>query len=142
MISGHITVQAQERILFGTPADTAVLAEVERYGARRVFVVSTRSLARLDDGPLHRVVAALGAKHAGTCVEVGAHSPRADVIAAAAQARVAGADLLEPSAAARWSMPPRRCSYACGSDLSRLETWTRILGPTRERRWRRPIRSA
>ena len=94
MISGHITIQAQERILFGAPAGTSVLAEAERYGARRVFVISTRSLARLENGPLQQVVAALGAKYAGTCVEIGAHSPRADVIAAAAQARAAAADFL------------------------------------------------
>lgn len=94
MISGHISIQAQERIVFGAPADTAVLEEVERYGAKRVFVVSTRSLARPESGPLQRVVAALGAKHAGTCAGIAAHSYRADVIAAAAQARAAAADLL------------------------------------------------
>ena len=94
MISGHISIQAQERIVFGAPADTAVLEEVERYGARRVFVVSTRSLARSENGPLQRVVTALGAKHAGTCATIAAHSYRVDVLAAATQARAAAADLL------------------------------------------------
>ena len=92
--AGHYLIQAQERILFGTPAGEAVLAEVERQGATRVFVVSTRSLARPADGPLQRVVAALGPRHVGSFASVRAHSPREDVIAAAALAREAKADLL------------------------------------------------
>jgi maleylacetate reductase len=94
MISGHFTVQAQERIVFGKPADIAVVEESQRYGARRVFVLSTRSLAQSDEGPLRRIERALGPKHVGTCAAIAAHSPREDVIAAAAQARAARADLL------------------------------------------------
>lgn len=94
LAQGSFTIQAQERILFGQSAAGAAVAEAERYGARRVFVVSTGSLAGLTDGPLQRVVAALGARHAGTYAAVRAHSPREDVIAAANAAREAGADLL------------------------------------------------
>jgi len=92
--SGNFLIQAQERILFGQPAASAVVAEAEHYGATRVFVVSTRSLGRLNDGPLQRVVRALGPRHVGTYAEVRAHSPREDVIAAANAARDVGADLL------------------------------------------------
>jgi maleylacetate reductase len=94
MIPGHFTVQAQERIVFGKPAEIAVVEEAERYGAKRVFVVSTRSLAARDDGPLQRIERALGERHVGTCSAIAAHSPREDVIVAAAQARDARADLL------------------------------------------------
>ena len=92
--AGSFTVQAQERIVFGTPADSAVVTEAVRYGAGRVFVISTGSLSRLDDGPLQRIVRALGSRHVGTCSAIRAHSPRDDVIAAAAAARAAQADLL------------------------------------------------
>lgn len=92
--SGTFVLSAQERVVFGRPAGEAVAATADRHGARRVFAVSTRSLARLADGPLQRITAALGARHAGTFAEVSAHSPREDVIAAAAAARGAGADLL------------------------------------------------
>jgi maleylacetate reductase len=91
---GSFTVQAQERIVFGEPAASAVVAEAERYGAERVFVVSTASLAGLTDGPLQRIVAGLGTRHIGTYAAVRAHSPREDVVAAANAAREAGADLL------------------------------------------------
>ncbi len=94
LTAGNFTIQAQERIVFGQPAGTAVVAEADRYGAKRVFVVSTRSLDRLADGPLHRIVDALGARHVGTHAVIRAHSPRDDVIAAAQAARAADADLL------------------------------------------------
>jgi hypothetical protein len=46
MTRGTFLVQAIEQIVFGTPLEEALAAEVGRYGARRVFVTSTRSLAR------------------------------------------------------------------------------------------------
>lgn len=92
--SGHFVVQAQERVIFGQPAAQALAAEIERIGARKVFVVSTRSLAALGDGPLQRAERALGARHVGSFAAVRAHSPRDDVIAAANAARAASADLL------------------------------------------------
>lgn len=94
LASGCFLIQAQERILFGQPAEHAVVAEAEQYGAARVFVVSTASLARLADGPLQRIVAALASRHAGTYAAVRAHSPREDVVAGANAARAAGADVL------------------------------------------------
>ena len=92
--AGAFTIQAQERIVFGKPAGEAVAEEVARLGAKRVFVTSTRSLSQLPDGPLQRVVKALGERHVGTYAQIRAHSPREDVIAGAKQARAARADLL------------------------------------------------
>jgi maleylacetate reductase len=94
MNAGCFTVQAQERIVYGKSAETAVVAEADYYRARRVFVVSTRSLTRHEDGPLQRIVRALGSRHVGTFAAIGAHSPAGDAIDAAAQARDARADLL------------------------------------------------
>lgn len=94
VLVGHAQGSAQERIVFGQPAGEAVVAEAERFGTKRVFIVSTASLLRLADGPLQRVERALGARHVGTFGKVGAHSPREDVIAGATAARAAGADLL------------------------------------------------
>ncbi len=70
------------------------MAEVERCGARRVFMTSTRSLTRLENGPLQRVERALGACHAGTYAAIRSHSPREDVVAGARAAREAKADLI------------------------------------------------
>jgi maleylacetate reductase len=92
--AGVFNMPAQERIVHGRPAGEAVRAEAERLGARRVFLVSGRSLGALADGPLQRVAAALGPWHAGTFAAVRAHSPREDVIEATQAARACGADLL------------------------------------------------
>lgn len=92
--AGSHPFTAQERIVYGVPAGAAVLAEAQRLGANRVFTISGRSLAALADGPLQRVLAALGTRHVGAYCEVRAHSPREDVIAAAAAARECAADLL------------------------------------------------
>lgn len=91
---GVFTMQAQERIVFGEPAGEALLSEIERLGARRVFVTSTRSLAKLSDGPLQAIEKALGGLHVGSFSAIASHSPREDVIAGAAAARGARADLI------------------------------------------------
>ncbi len=91
---GVFTMQAQERIVFGEPAGKALLAELEQRGARRVFITSTRSLAKLSDGPLQVIEKALGSLHVGTFSAISSHSPREDVIAGAAAARKAEADLI------------------------------------------------
>jgi maleylacetate reductase len=94
LTAGAFNITAHERILFGRPAGEAVVAEAERTGAARVFVTSTRSLAQKENGPLQRIEQALGARHVGTFATIRAHSPREDVVAGAAQARAARADLL------------------------------------------------
>jgi maleylacetate reductase len=94
LTSGSYTIMAQERVVFGKPAGDAVVAEADRSGAKRVFVLSTRSLSQLENGPLQRVVKALGQRHVGTFTAIRAHSPREDICAGANQAREARADLL------------------------------------------------
>ena len=94
LTSGIFNVTAHERIVFGTAAAEAVVAEAERLGAKRVFVTSTRSLAQKHDGPLQRVEKALGPRHAGSHTAIRSHSPREDVVAGARAARAAAADLL------------------------------------------------
>ena len=91
---GTFHIQAQEQVIFGQPAADAVMGLVQRLGAQRVFLTSSRSLARLDDGPLQRIARALGDRHVGTMATIRAHSPREDVIDGANAARAARADLL------------------------------------------------
>jgi maleylacetate reductase len=91
---GVFNVVAQERIVYGTPAGEAAIAEAERLGANRIFLTSTRSLAGLSDGPLQRLERALGSRHAGTFSSIRSHSPREDVAAGANAARAAKADLM------------------------------------------------
>lgn len=82
-----------ERVVFGQPAAQAVAEEVARIGARRVFVVSSRSLSR--NTPVIREMAeALGPKYAGLFDKCIAHTPWPSVIAAADAVRAADPDLI------------------------------------------------
>ncbi|HKA41035.1 MAG TPA: iron-containing alcohol dehydrogenase [Burkholderiales bacterium] len=78
--------------MHGKPAAEAVRAEIERIGAKRVLLLTTRSLA---NGRLVRDVAsALGDRCVGRFDAIRAHSPREAVIAGAALAREVEADHL------------------------------------------------
>ena len=92
--AGHFAIQSIEQIVFGAPLADAVVAEAQRYGASRVFITSTRSLAGLAHGPLQQAERALAGRHVGTYASIASHSPREDVIAGANAARAAKADLL------------------------------------------------
>jgi maleylacetate reductase len=82
-----------ERVVFGRPAADAALDEMQRIGAKRVFIVASKSLAR--NTPVVKTIAdALGSHYAGLfdgCVQ---HSPRATVIDAANAVRAAVPDLI------------------------------------------------
>ena len=92
MLTGTVQWTAQERVVHGRPAAEAVRAEIERIGAKRVLLLTTRSLT---DGRLIRdVTSALGDRCVGKFAAIGAHSPREAVIAGAALAREVEADHL------------------------------------------------
>ena len=82
-----------ERVVFGRPAAEAAVEEAARVGARRVFIVASKSLAR-NTPVIGTISDALGASYAGLfdgCVQ---HSPRASVIAATRAVRAAKPDLI------------------------------------------------
>jgi maleylacetate reductase len=92
MLTGVVQWTEQERVVHGKPAAEAVRAEIERVGAKRVLLTTTRSLT---NGRLVRDVAAsLGDRCAGKFDAISAHSPREAVIAGAALAREVEADHL------------------------------------------------
>ena len=92
MLTGTVQWTAQERVIHGKPAAEAVRAEIERSGAQRVLLLTTRSLtgSRL----IREVTSALGDRCVGRFSEIHAHSPREAVIAGAALAREVEADHL------------------------------------------------
>jgi len=82
-----------ERVVFGQPAAEAAVAEAARIGARRVFIVASKSLSR--GTPVIRAIAdALGEKYAGLFDNCVAHTPWPSVIEAANAVRAAGPDLI------------------------------------------------
>src|SRR5438132_11536431 len=93
MLSGVYRFPAMESVVFGKPYAEALAQEVDRVEARAVFILASGTLARETD-TVERLRAMLGNRLAGVCAKIGAHTPRADVVAAANAAREAGAGLL------------------------------------------------
>ena len=92
MLTGTVQWTAQERVVHGKPAAEAVRAEIERVGAKRVLLLTTRSLT--ESALIRNVTSALGDRCAGRYSAIPAHSPREAVIAGAALAREVEADHL------------------------------------------------
>ncbi|MCY0854670.1 iron-containing alcohol dehydrogenase [Cupriavidus sp. D39] len=82
----------QDALIWGRPAAEVVALHMQTKGLRRALIVTNRSLT--DSQLLSGVKEALGAACAGVFSECTAHSPRADVLAGASQARQAGADVI------------------------------------------------
>ncbi|HJQ62844.1 MAG TPA: iron-containing alcohol dehydrogenase, partial [Burkholderiales bacterium] len=92
MLTGTVQWTAQERVIHGKPAADAVRTEMERVAAKRVLLLTTRSLV---NSRLSRdVTSALGDRCVGRFDAIRAHSPREAVIAGAALAREVEADHL------------------------------------------------
>ena len=92
MIAGIHHWPAQERVIYGKPAAEALLDEVRRAGAQRVFVTTTRSIT--NGALVGGIVSALGERFAGKFDAIAAHSPREAVISGAEALRESRADLV------------------------------------------------
>lgn len=88
-----IRLSLLEQVYSGRPAARALPEEVERLGARRVFLVCSGTLRRSTD-EVARIERALGPRLVGVFDGIRAHGPREDVAAAALAARAVEPDLL------------------------------------------------
>jgi maleylacetate reductase len=93
MNQGHYDAVPIERVRWGVPAAQAVVEEVERLGARRVFTVASGTLSRKTD-TIAAIRTALGARDAGLFDAIGEHTPLESVIACLTAVRAAKADLI------------------------------------------------
>jgi maleylacetate reductase len=93
MLNGTFRFLAMEEVIYGRPAAEAVAELAGRLEARRVFVLASGTLNR-ETGEVARLKAALGDLFAGVHDRMPAHTPRDAVLAAAAAARAADADLI------------------------------------------------
>jgi maleylacetate reductase len=93
MLSGTHRNSLQEQVIYGRPALEALTDLAKAFGAHRLMITSTASLAG-PGGLAQRLAKDSGAACVGIFAGVSAHSPREGVIAGAAEARRLGADLL------------------------------------------------
>ncbi len=82
-----------ERVIFGRPAAEAAAEEAERIGARRVFIVASRTLASKTD-VIEIIEKRLSHRYAGLFDRCVAHTPWPSVIEAANAVREAKPDLI------------------------------------------------
>src|SRR4051812_28560353 len=82
-----------EEVVFGRHAADAIVEQLDRLGAQRAFLMVSGTLHR-ETGEIAKIRQAMGTRCAGLFDKMPAHTPRAAVIAAARQARDAGADLI------------------------------------------------
>ncbi|MCP3461715.1 iron-containing alcohol dehydrogenase [Bradyrhizobium sp. CCGUVB23] len=93
MHQGRVVFGAIEEVVFGHPAAGAVLAQMDRLGSNRAFLMVSGTLNR-QTNEIQKITQALGARCAGLFDAMPAHTPREAVIAAANMARDAKADLI------------------------------------------------
>ena len=92
MYSGRVVFGAMDEVVFGHPAASAVVAQMDRLHVKRAFLMVSGTLNRTTD-EIEKIRNALGARCVGTFDAMPPHTPRHAVIAAAEQARAANADL-------------------------------------------------
>jgi maleylacetate reductase len=82
-----------DEVVFGRPAAEAVVAQMDRLGAARAFLMVSGTLNRKTD-EIEKIRKALGSRCVATFDAMPPHTPREAVIAAAEQARAANTDLI------------------------------------------------
>ena len=92
-LQGAFTFLPQERIIFGKGSVVQLAAEIDRLGCQRAFVVTGTTIAT-KTALLERLREVLGARFVGAFYPIAQHTPRPDVLAAAARAREVRADVL------------------------------------------------
>jgi len=84
---------AQDRVIWGKPAAEALIEEADRRQAKRIFIVTSKTLNRKTPA-VESLRHALGERCVGTFDECQEHTPRASVFAAARAVLAAEPDLI------------------------------------------------
>ena len=126
-VSGHIVFGKMEEVIYGRPAAEAAAELVQRHGAERVFLMVSGTLNRKTD-EIEKLRRALGNKCVGTFDNMPAHSPRSAIIAAANQAREAGADLIVTLGGGSITDAAKAVQLCLANDVATVEGMDGIRG--------------
>src|SRR5690606_5481984 len=92
-IHGAFNFLPQERVIYGAGSLSELVAELDRLGCHRAFVITGTTIATKTD-LLAEVQEVLGPRCVGVFYPMTQHVPREDVIAATAQAREVKPDVV------------------------------------------------
>ncbi len=125
LTSGRVVFTAMEEVHYGKPAAQSVAEVVTAHGAERVFLMVSGTLNRETD-EIEKVRRALGNKCVGTFDKMPPHSPRSAVIAAAAQAREARADLIVTLGGGSITDAAKAVQLCLANDISTVDGLDRV----------------
>jgi len=122
---GRVVFGAMDEVVFGRPAAEAVPEQMARLGARRAFLMVSGTLNR-QTGEVEKIRQALGSRYALTFDAMPPHTPREAVIAAAGQAREAGADLIVTVGGGSITDGAKAVQLCLANDISSVDDIDRV----------------
>jgi maleylacetate reductase len=122
---GRVVFGAMDEVVFGRPAAVAVVEQMDRLGARRAFLMVSGTLNRQTD-EIEKIRNGLGARCAATFDAMPPHTPREAVIAAAEQARAAGADLIVTVGGGSITDGAKAVQLCLANDISTVDDIDRV----------------
>jgi maleylacetate reductase len=125
MHNGRVVFGAMEEVVFGHPAAEAIAAQMDRLGAARAFLMVSGTLNRRTD-EIEKIRKALGSRCVATFDAMPPHTPREAVIAAAEQARAAGADLIVTAGGGSITDGAKAVQLCLANDVRTVEDIERI----------------
>src|SRR5713226_10220315 len=128
LTSGRVVFTKIEEVHYGKPAAQSVAELVKEHGAQRVFLMVSGTLNRETD-EVEKVRRALGNKCVGTFDKMPAHSPRSAIIAAAAQAREAKADLIVTLGGGSITDGAKAVQLCLGNDIRDAAAMDKVRAP-------------
>ncbi len=120
MYRGTHRFPPMDRVVYGIPLAEALAEEIRLRESRAVYVMASGTLAR-ETGVIDAVRDVLGNRLAGVCAKIGAHTPRADVVAAANEARAAKADLVLTVGGGSVTDAAKMVGLCLGNDVTAAE---------------------
>jgi maleylacetate reductase len=117
---------AIDRVVYGKPAAETLLAEAARLGAKRVFLLVSRTLDR-ETTWVQDMRDALGDRYAGSFDGMPSHTPRQSVLEAAAKAGEVGADLIVTFGGGSGTDAGKMIRLALKHDIRDIESFDRFV---------------
>lgn len=125
MHRGRVVFGAMDEVVFGRPAADAVVAQMDRLGANRAFLMVSGTLNR-NTGEIEKIRKALRPRCVATFDAMPPHTPREAVIAAAGQARAAAADLIVTVGGGSITDGAKAVQLCLANDIGSVEDIDRI----------------
>jgi maleylacetate reductase len=126
MTSGVYQNFAIDRVVYGKPAAEVLVSEAHRLGAKRVFLLVSRTLDRETTWVVD-MRAALGDRYAGSFDGMKSHTPRQSVLEATEAARGVGADLIVTFGGGSGTDAGKMVRLALKHDIRSVEDFDRFV---------------